>query len=538
MSKYLFFIFFILQLISVETNAQQIPNKGLSSDERERFIQRATEMRKNENFNAALQELDSILVHNRTDAPILLFKGDLLLQAKRFRAAAETYSQLIPLNYEPTITKINLSYALFMNHRPARALEFARRAWQENFRNSNAVVNYFNAMLWNNKTKEAGAFLLQQNSLLSSAQYLVLKARLYTTAGDYYKGLKFYDSLIKIVPDKYYVQEYADVLFGKKEYHSSANVMQQSRNLFTENEYKLWETKFKANHLQSAGTEMVYFKDIAENIRIENSIWWQQSEGKKYRLRLSAGLSTITSSQNQKTSSQFGQLHIDERWNKAWSGETDLMLQLIHPETGRSFSGFAGKQLIKYQPNDRRMIGLFCNSEILNFTASLFENNVRATNAGYVAHILFTGKTGFYSQGSAGILSDNNQRYQFFGSLYRLLRTEPTAKLGINFSMLHFKDSTIKNYFSPNRYLNAEIFADYSTALPSLSKFYLQTQAAAGMQKIEKNKWESSLRLQTELGMRLQYFETSLKYQTSNVASNTGTGYKFNWFTIKFVWKW
>ena len=509
-----------------------------TAEQREQLIQKAAQFRKDENYAAAIQQLDTILSYNPADAGILLFKGDLQLQSKLYKNAVTTYQLLLPLNYEKTITQINLSYALFMNHQPAKALSFAKKAWQENKTNTNAIVNHFNALLWNIKTKEAAGFLNENQQLLSPAQVLVLKARLFTTSGDYKNGLNYYDSLVTSYPDKFYVQEYAEVLLGKKEMKQSAAIVKSNDSLFSVNEYNAFQQKIEAAQLQNAGTEFSYFKDVAKNIRIENSMWWQQRDGKTYRFRLSAGTSTITSAQNEKTNAQFAHVSINERWSKAWTGETDLHLQFIQPNSGKGFTGITGKQSIQYQPNDRRMFGVFYSADILNFTASLLEKNIRSNSAGYVTHIMLSGKTGFYSQGSAGVLTDKNQRYQFFGSVYHLFRTEPTLKAGINFSALHFKDSSIKTYFSPNRYLSTEAFADYSTALPNLSKFYLQLQAAAGLQKIEQQNWEPALRFQTELGMRLNHFETSVKYQTSNVASAAGTGYKFNWFTMKLVWKW
>lgn len=530
---------FILLLLTVASKAQQSSKESsLAVEQREQWIQQAVSLRKQEDYRGAAAQLDSILQRNPVDAPILLFKGDLLLQAKQFGEAANTYKQLLTLNFEPTITQINLSYALFMNHQPSNALVYAKQAWEQNKTNTNAVVNYFNALLWNIKTNEAASFLNKQDSLLSPAQRLVLKARLYTTSGNYTQGLNFYDSLVQLYPDKYYVQEYAEVLLGKKEISQSAKVMELSKHLFTTNEYNAYQQKLNATQQQNAGTEMVYFKDVAKNVRIENSIWWQQNENRKYRLRLSAGNAVYTSSLNEKTTSQFARLHVDERWNRAWSGETDLHLQLIQTSAGINYAGITGQQTIKYQPNDRRMFGAYYNTDILNYTASLLGKNIRSNNVGYVTHIMLNGKTGFYSQGSAGLLTDNNQRYQFFGSLYHLLRTEPTLKAGINFSALHFADSSIKTYFSPNRYLNTELFADFSTPLPFLSKFYLQLQAAAGMQKIENNSWEPAFRMQTEVGIRFKKIETALKYQTSNVASANGTGYRFDWFTARFVWKW
>lgn len=518
--------------------AQENIKSSLSAEAREQFIQKALQFRKDENYLSAAQQLDNILTHNSVDASALLFKGDLLLQGRRFADAAKTYQQLLPLNFEKTIVQINLSYALFMNHQPKKALNFAQAAWQQNKTNTNAVVNYFNAMLWNIKTKEASVFLNEQESVLSEAQQMVLKARLHTTSGNYSKGLQYYDSLVQCYPDKYYVKEYAEVLLGKKEIQLSENTMKASEKLFSANEYNAFLQKLKATQLQNAGTEFVYFKDIAKNIRIENSLWWQQEEGKKIRFRLSVGSSIITSQEQEKTKAEFAHINIAERWNKSWSGETDIHIQVIKPSNSQHFTGLTGKQSIQYQPNDRRMLGVFYSADILNFTASLLEKNIRSNNVGYVTHIMLGGKTGIYSQGSTGVLSDKNQRYLFFGSLYHLFRTEPTLKGGINFSQLHYSNNTVKTYFSPNRYLNTEAFVDFSSALPMLSKFYIQTQAAAGMQKIEQQKWTSAMRFQSEVGFRQKHFDAALKYQTSNVASSTGTGYQFDWYTLRVMWKW
>lgn len=539
MNPFKFFVFIFL-LVSPCLLIAQTENKikALDPAVREVFIQKALALRKVEDYMGAIHQLDSILKYQPKDEGALLFRGDLLMQSKQFVKAVENLKQLLPLNYEPTITKINLSYALFMSHQPAKALGYAKDAWVSDKKNTNAIVNYFNAMLWNIKTNEAATFLDEQKNLLKQEQVLVLNARLFTTSGNYKKGLSFYDSLANTYPNKYYYQEYAEVLLGKKEIAKSTEVMSNSRSYFSDSEFRSYQDKLQAVKIQNVGTEFVYFKDVAENTRVENSIWWQQNENRVYRFRLAAGNANIKSVIREKTTAQFAHLTINERWNKAWSGQSDLHFQIINPEGSENFNGLTGKQTIQYQPNDRRMVGLSLSSDILNFTASLLGKNIRSTNVGYVTHLMLNGKTGFYSQGSAGFLSDNNQNLQFFGSVYHLFRTEPTLKGGVNFSALHFKDNSITTYFSPNKYLSTEAFVDYSTALPQLSRFFLQVQAAAGLQKIENNKLESAMRLQTELGYRLNHFETSLKYQTSNVASAAGTGYSFNWYTLKLVYKW
>lgn len=537
MKNFAIILCFVLSVTGLGALAQA--TKGaVSAAEREQSIQRALEWRRQENYAAAVLVLDSLLAINNSDAPLMLLKGDLMLQSRRFDEAANVYRQLLPLEYETTIARINLSYALFMNHKPAKALEFAQMAWQKDSSNANAVVNYFNALLWNMKTNEASVFLQQQDSLLTKQQQLVLKARLFTTSGNYQEGLRYYDSLVKTYPDKYYVQEYAEVLLGKREVKQSETTMQKAKALFSPSEFKAYQQKLEASKQQNAGTEFMYFKDVAGNVRIESSVWWQQAEEKRFRLRLSGGLSSVSSPGQEKTNAQFGHISITERWNRSLSGESDIHFQFIQPGTSPGFSAVTGRQTLQYQPNDRRMVGAFYSSEILNFTASLLEKNIRSHNAGYVTHLMMNGKTGFFSQGSVGKLTDGNTRYSVFGSVYHLLRTEPTLKGGINFSALHYSDQSSKEYFSPNRYLNAEVFGDFSTPLPKFSKFYLMTQAAAGMQQIEKEALEPSFRFQAELGFRLPHFETALKYQTSNVASNTGTGYSFNWYTFRVLVKW
>lgn len=374
--------------------------------------------------------------------------------------------------------------------------------------------------------------------MLSEDQQMVLSARLYTTAGKYARGLAAYDTLINRFSNKYYLLEYAQVLMGKGEFTSSMEVIEKGKGILSQSEYSALISKATAMRRQNSGTEFAYFQDIGGNQRIENAAWWEQGQGRTYRLGIRTGQAVMTSAEIDKTTSKFIHLNVFERWNKAWSGQTDIHLQRIEPKGGKSFGGLTGKQTLQYQPTDRKMVGVSVSSDILNYTASLFEKNIRRNSVGYVTHLMFSGKTGFYSQGSVGLLSDSNRSYQFFGSVYHVLRTEPTLKAGLNLSAVHFSDHTVTTYFSPDRYLSTEVFADYSTPLPALSKFYFQIQAAVGAQQIERQSWQPAFRFSPEIGVRLNHFETSLKYQTSNVSSSTGTGYKFDWFTFKLIWRW
>lgn len=524
-------LFFTSVLLQAQTQV-------ISGEEREQLIQQALRFRAEGNYHAAVVTLDTILAAVGNDAPVLLLRGDLSLQDKNFGEAVLTYRRLLPLHFEATITQINLSYALFMDHQPAKALQYARSAWEQNRSNPNAVINYFNAMLWNVKTRQAARFLTSVDTLLSPSQKLVLQSRLFTTSGNYKQGLRHYDSLATAYPEKQYLLEYAEVLLGKQQIQQSKQVMENSKLYFSDQEYNSYLHKLKANQIQSAGLELSYFQDVAQNTRTDKNIWWQRSATNKYPIRLGIGQSIYLSKEGSQAKTNHAHANLSVKLGEEWKAESDLHLIQVHSANGTRYTALTGQQLIKYQSNDRRMLGVFYSSDVMSFTAELLGKNIKNQSIGYITHLMLNGKTGIYSQGSLGKMSDQNQRLQFFGSFYHVFRTDPTLKGGINFSAMHFKDQIGKGYFAPNQYLNTESFVDYNTSVFASDKFFFQTQAAAGLQKIEENAWDPAFRLQTELSYRRSHFETSLKYQTSNVASNTGTGYKFNWFTLKLVWKW
>ncbi|WP_296705190.1 DUF4184 family protein, partial [Algoriphagus sp.] len=507
--------------------------KALDPVKREQFIQKASELRSEENYAGAISQLDSILINNPEDAQILLFKGDLCLQNQDFSQAVEVFNKLIPLDYESTIVKINLSYALFMGKKPSKALEAAYNAWNQDQENKSATVNYFNAMLWNIKTKEAENYLSENIDLVDPDQALVMKARLYTTAGNYSYGLAYYDTLVQKFPKAPYIQEYAEVLIGKKQWKKSELLISTYESELSQSQIQKLKGLIADRSVQTAGIQIGYFADVAKNTRTEQSVFWQNQRSAPLQLGFSAGASQVKAPEGQLTKSKFLTGAAAVNWSQAWQSSAEVVLQQVSPDTEESFMGVTGKFETKFQPNDRRMFGLTYSSDLLNFTADLLGKNIRSQNLGYLTHIMFGGKTGFYSQGSFGMLNDQNKRIQFFGSVYRVLRTEPTLKTGINFSALSYSDSETTLYFAPDRFLSTEVFVDYSTPMPLVSKIALKFQGAAGFQQIENQNWDPSFRVQAELNYRLNGFDFGLNGQFSNVAAASGTGYKFQYFTLK-----
>jgi tetratricopeptide (TPR) repeat protein len=339
------FIVLIFFLSALKGLAQDVV-EAMSYEKREGFIQKASELRASGNYTEAGTMLDSILVKNPEDAPILLFKGDLMLQANNFQKAIETYSKLLPLGFEPSTVKINLSYALFMNHKPGPALVEAKGAWEGEPTAKNAVVNYFNALLWNTKTREAGEFLESQKDLLDSADVLVLKARLESTSGNYMEGLVYYDSLCHSFPNKHYVKEYSDVLLAKGQAEKAILVFEKNNDLFSEKELNAFNSKIKNREKVSAGTRFSLFNDIGGNVRHSGEFLFQLPEAKTYQLRGSAGRSNLSSIYGGNVQTNFVHGQLKENWGRGITGETDIHFLQIKPGTGASYGGLTGSKAL------------------------------------------------------------------------------------------------------------------------------------------------------------------------------------------------
>jgi tetratricopeptide (TPR) repeat protein len=537
MKSYLLFL--CLTVFCFVANAQSAnDNDAIKKPLRDSLINEAAFQRSMGHYVTAIQYIDSVLVEYPDDVSMLLFKGDVQLEAKQYNMAVKTLKQLLKLNPTHKTAKINLSYALFMSRKPVKALDYAEEAWSDDNLNTNAIVNYFNALLWNGKTKKAAVFLEKNKSNLDDAQIKIMLARLYTSSGNFSKGLKQYDELMKQYPNKHYLMEYADVLLGKNEIDKATSVLNRKPEFFSATDLKSFSQKVNARQQQQVGAEVSYFKDVGQNTRLESTIFWNQREDRRFRFGVRTGYSNNASAEGNKTNSQFAHLSLLQRWNRKWHGHTEIVIQHVSPANISGYISLTGKQLIRFQPHDRRMIALYYKSELLNYTATLLQMNVRSHNIGYVTHLMAGSKFGVFSEGSWGALDDGNQRFQFFGSAYYALRNNPTVKAGLNFSALHYKDNKIEIYFSPNRFLSSELFAEYNGNIPGSKSLYLQLQIAAGGQQIEKFQWEPAFRIQSELSLRLKHFQAALHYKASNVASSSGTGYKFNQITFKVAWRW
>lgn len=528
----LFFLFFVSPLVSQSTPEQVL----ISAEQRQQYLEEAQEWRAKGELGQAVKRLNYILAENPNDAPTLLFKGDLLAQQNLFSEAAEIYQQVLHLEYQPVIAQINLSYALFMSGKAKSALLFAEKAWQIDRQNPRALVNYFNALLWNAETQKAAGILEENLSFLPSDQGQVMKARLYTSQGNFRAGLAQYDTLVTLFPEKAYINEYLEVLLAKNETNRAMKLLTKEKDQFPEAERLSLLARIEAKKVQEFGVSYSFFKDIAQNNRKGYHLWWLQGQDKIYQFGIQAGRLDLKTNETNQSSSHYFELKVNENWDNSFSGQTQLGLRQNNFGEQQQFTSFYARQTFQYQPHDRRFFSLFAETNILDYTADLLGKQIRNNSLGFETHLMFTARNGLYTQGSWSKLSDTNERKQIFGSFYHLIQRQSPLKAGINFSALQHKSNQFSGYFSAEKYLNGELFFDYQNQKLWSLPLKLSLQAAAGMQKIESNDWEPALRFEGQLSYHWKSLETTIKYQTSNAASSNGTGYQFDWLTFRLNW--
>jgi hypothetical protein len=383
-------------------------------------------------------------------------------------------------------------------------------------------------MLWNIKTNDATKFLNTQQSLLDRDQVLVMTARLYSNKGHYKKGLNYYETLVDSFPNKHYVREYTEVLLSKQELERATKVLNSARNLFTQDEYQNQLNSIKLFRKDIVGSSLSLYKDIAGNIGISNDYWWQYRKFSKTKLEMRAGWSLLRSKEKDQTTKKYVGFRLNNKLDISLKSQSEIQLQQISFNRDRQYLVLTGQQSFSYQPHDRLNVGLFFKSDILNYTASLLSKNIRSNAFGYRMHFMFSSKSGFYSQGDLGNLSDGNRRAQFFGSLYHLLNRTPLIKTGVNISALSYRNNQITEYFSASRFRSAELFVEYQSNKLGVQGLSLSAQAAMGTQQIEFSNWDPTFRFQAKLSYQHNGINASFQYQTSNVASTHGTGYRFD----------
>ncbi len=167
-------------------------------------------------------------------------------------------------------------------------------------------------------------------------------------------------------------------------------------------------------------------------------------------------------------------------------------------------------------------------TDFQDFTAGLVDEQLSSHNFEMDYFVSsFTGP-GFYSQFIYTTQNDDNTRFLMFLSPYMDFQKVPNIKAGINFLYMTYAVSRPLVYFSPDRFISLEAFASTENAGNRKAKLLYRGFAAVGMQKIEEQGTQSTLRVEGELGYRFSHdLEFRLFGSYSNAAQSTATGFSY-----------
>ncbi len=522
---------------SVKSYGQQSIDEHWNVEKKYTLLEEASELRNKENYDQALAKLDYILLQHPDDQDVWMLKSDVLLQKKDFGEASKTLEKLDKMNFKNTQVKINWSYALFMSHRPKKALYMAQKAFEQAPKEKSALINFINAQLWNADTDQATKLLHQHRSLLETSDIEILEARIASTSGDFQKASGLYAALAQSTDNPHYVKEAIELLQSKGYFEESQRIIEAQTELLSPNHKASLVAQKRSQNQHKVGIKQDFFQDIGENQQLKTRIFVQQGGTK--RLRLGMALASEKYSEPISTlKAQRIQLLGNWKINAVLRSESQLEgLQLKGINTEDDIH-IVGLQTLVYQPNDRQMLAWSYEYSLLNFTSSILENQIGVHTLGLKNHSMWSAQWGVYSQASYAFFSDQNQQAKIFASVYHLFRNHPTLKLGWNNSYLHYSQQEGFSYFSPHVFLSSELFAELGWKNPNWKHFFLNAQAAYGLQRIEKQNWESAYRFDIEIGWELKHFDLSTRYQTSNIASANGTGYQYDGLSFQLAYKW
>ncbi|MCD8447170.1 tetratricopeptide repeat protein [Tenacibaculum finnmarkense] len=211
------------------------------------------------------------------------------------------------------------------------------------------------------------------------------------------------------------------------------------------------------------------------------------------------------------------------------------------------FSQLLADLSLKIKPFKLQDLEIGYKREVQNFNADLLDKEIIQNNflINYSLNTNFN--LGWYTQLYYTSQSDENTRNLLFTSLYYNIFKKPSLKAGVNYQNISFKNQVPTIYFSPRTFSAAEIFINIikDENIAKNKEWFYELTAATGFQFIEKNKKQSTYRIQAKLGYKFSERSLLNIYGTqSNIASAsaisssadftfTEIGLRFKWYLLK-----
>lgn len=481
----------------------------------------------------ALALLEENLGANPADQETLLLKGNILLASGKYGSAYEVFGQL----NDPTKALINQSVALHQRGKDKKAWQLADSLRHlpdtdenEKFLKQN---HYLNALLWNNRLVQAKRYYpeIEKDFSHLSATYLSA-ARVAMYIADFSSGLANYKKALSIDS-----LSFGGNLGSADAYHALAQDQEAYRTAL--------QTQKRWPERKEVGT---FLEKLHRTHRPEANAsytWSFSSDGSYNRaLGISAKLSLsplLRSEVSYEVKHYLQKGSALQLTKNRWQSELSYQLSpKVNVYTGVVFNRFSSNESarsINYNLlfNARakvmlhRLYGFTAGyrSELLDFNQALASQNLKAHHLFHRGNFYLpeTG-TGNYTEVVKTFLSDGNQRFLLFTSLYQQIGKKKHFKTGINYLLLTFGDSKPLDYFSPLRHQQVEGFLHTNYRWSGTAVTEISGEVAWGFQWNDEPAQET-IRAKITLSRQWQYVRAECYGQYSTAANTAFNGFSF-----------
>ncbi|TAF70611.1 MAG: hypothetical protein EAZ58_05305 [Flavobacterium sp.] len=207
--------------------------------------------------------------------------------------------------------------------------------------------------------------------------------------------------------------------------------------------------------------------------------------------------------------------------------------------TKTSYSQPLLHSFLKIKPYKLQDLEVGYKREVQNFNTDLIEEKIATNNYYFNYNLSSNFNLGWFTQYFFTTQTDSNTRNLLFTSLYYNILPKPSAKLGLNYQYISFKNQVPNTYFSPSKFNAFEFFIDcLKDEKITLSKeWFYSANAATGFQFIEDNKKQFTYRVQAKIGYKFSNrLLMNLYGGRSNIASVTVAGFTYTEFGLRIKW--
>jgi tetratricopeptide (TPR) repeat protein len=496
----------------------------------------ADQYSKNQEYEPAGLLLEDILKDFPNDKEALFAKAQLKIQLEQYKEAEKIYKTLFELTKGQTEVYLNLSYLSFLQKNNNAAMSYALQAIESTKTQPDNVLKAqlgkVMALGWNEKFNEAFGLLDSLGTVFpANNDILIKRATLNTWNKDYAKSANMFKQVLAKVPSSFDANlGCADALFAQELDVESKKFVFKTLDYYpNQKDAKDFLVKLSLRHSPSLTTHDFISSDKGGNSSINYQLGLGFDIIPSFRLLLNYK-SRFAKNSNENSSANTNIYGAGFRWRikPIWlmtASISDAILKGKSNQRNHILYDLANEfKLTKMQTLELRY-----QTDVQNFTAGLIDNNLTFQNFIATYSLTTAAKVGLYSQYYYTKNSDDNSRNLLFISLYYDLKAAPVIKFGVNFNTMSFKKQVPIIYFSPSEFKNYELFGLIENLQVPKQKFLYQLSVAGGYQKIEKNDFQSTYRIQASLGYRPKNnFEALIYTLNSNSATSSVVGYSYS----------